>query len=167
MCLQPNVRALQQEWSNEPMSKGTPQSAQVTSPGEDEFEAIGGPTLNLGCRCKQYDPCHRHTAACWSIWHAASVALELAVHGDRAPTSVVRTWAGEDVDESECWVQRPGERKAELPSLGWDAALETFRPFLSYSELGQMIAGRPSDMYDALASILGLDQITVVERRLN
>lgn len=30
-----------------------------------------------------------------------------------------------------------------------------------------MIAGRPSEMYHALSSMLGLDQVTATERRLN
>lgn len=106
-------------------------------------------------------------------WHnlhepaPASVVLQLAIDGDRGRTTVTRTWTGQDLEQSECWVQRPGAPRASLASLGWDTDLVTYRPFLSYSELGQIIAGRPSEMYDALASILGLEQIADAERRLN
>jgi hypothetical protein len=95
-----------------------------------------------------------------------SVVLELAIDGDRGRTTIARTWTGDDVHDSRSWVQRPGAARAELASLGWDADLVTYRPFLSYSELGQVIAGRPSEMYDALTSILGLEQVADAERRL-
>jgi hypothetical protein len=106
-------------------------------------------------------------------WHnlheqaPASVVLQLALDAERGHTTVARTWTGQEVDQSDCWVQRPGAPRTSLSNLGWDSDLATYRPFLSYSELGQVIAGRPSEMYDALASILGLEQITDAERRLN
>jgi hypothetical protein len=36
--------------------------------------------------------------------------------------------------------------------LGWDQALATYRPFLSYNELGSMLDEGPSKLYDALSS---------------
>ncbi|MGH3305550.1 MAG: hypothetical protein ACRDOK_28575 [Streptosporangiaceae bacterium] len=50
--------------------------------------------------------------------------------------------------------------------MNWSAPLEVLRPFLSYSELGALVSGRPSDMYDALQAILGLDQLVSAEKRL-
>lgn len=94
------------------------------------------------------------------------VAVELMVEGDTEPTTVLRTWHGADVADSEAEWERPGTDPAPLGSLGWDADLSTYRPFLSYSELGQMISGRPSEMYDAVASILGLEQLTGAATRL-
>jgi hypothetical protein len=45
--------------------------------------------------------------------------------------------------------------------------LQVYRAFLAYSELGALVAGKPSEMYDALQSILGLDQLIDTEQRLN
>jgi hypothetical protein len=50
--------------------------------------------------------------------------------------------------------------------MNWSAPLEVFRPFLSYSELGALVTGRPGDMYDALQAILGLDQLVSAGKRL-
>jgi hypothetical protein len=97
---------------------------------------------------------------------SAIVAVDLQIEGDRGTTTVRRTWSGTDVDQSDCWAQRPDQPRTTLSELGWDAALHTYRPFLSYSELGQLIAGDPKDMYDALASILGLEQLSEAEKRL-
>ena len=46
------------------------------------------------------------------------------------------------------------------------AALELYRPFLSYSELGALVGGKPSSMHDALQAILGLDVLIEAERVL-
>lgn len=51
---------------------------------------------------------------------------------------------------------------ASLDHLGWPEALTSWRPFLSYNELGSMFQGRPSEVYDALASILGLGDLVAV-----
>lgn len=104
-----------------------------------------------------------------NLHHGADtmIELELVVDGDRGRTTVCRTWTGADVDRSQAWVQRPGLAREPLSALGWDAALTTYRPFLSYSELGQTIAGKPSEMYDAIAAILGLERISDAEQRLN
>ncbi|MGW1886097.1 hypothetical protein [Streptomyces sp. NPDC001970] len=51
-----------------------------------------------------------------------------------------------------------------LAELGGDEDLTAYRPFLSYSELAHMIGGRPSEMYDAIASILGLEQLAAADK---
>lgn len=106
----------------------------------------------------------------WRNLHAATepeTAVELAIDGDRGKTQVVRTWTGQGVAESQATAQRPGQPRSELSSLGWDQELTTYRPFLSYAELGQMIDGKPSEMYDAVASILGLERLSEAEERLS
>lgn len=97
---------------------------------------------------------------------ASQVAVGLAEDGQPGTTSVVRRWHGSDVGDSQCSVQRPGQPRGDLSSLGWERDLATYRPFLSYSELGRMLDSRPSDMYDALAGILGLERLATAEERL-
>ena len=47
-----------------------------------------------------------------------------------------------------------------------DAALRTHRPFLSYNELGSLLDEGPSKLYDALSSILGLEDLVEAQRAL-
>ncbi|MET8393767.1 AAA family ATPase [Streptomyces anthocyanicus] len=94
------------------------------------------------------------------------VAVELRIDGDSEPATVLRTWHGDDVADSTAELDRPGRTPVPLPDLGWQDDLATYRPFLSYSELGQVIGGKPSEMYDAVASILGLEQLAAADKRL-
>jgi DNA repair exonuclease SbcCD ATPase subunit len=50
--------------------------------------------------------------------------------------------------------------------MGWAGAVEMYRPFLSYSELGSMLDAGPSALYDALSAILGLEDLIDAEARL-
>jgi energy-coupling factor transporter ATP-binding protein EcfA2 len=98
---------------------------------------------------------------------AAQVAVTLAADGQAGTTTLAREWApGAELDDATVYVQEPGARRVPGNPDGWAAPLELYRPFLSYSELGALLDGRPSDMYDALQAILGLDQLIDAERRL-
>ncbi|MGW2772131.1 AAA family ATPase [Streptomyces olivaceoviridis] len=105
----------------------------------------------------------------WRNLHHAQepqVAVELRIDGDPEPATVLRTWNGGDVADSTAELDRPGRDPVPLSDLGWQEDLATYRPFLSYSELGQVIGGKPSEMYDAVASILGLEQLAAADARL-
>ena len=97
---------------------------------------------------------------------APAVRVELAVDGTKGTTSVERTWTGTGALESSATAQLHGSPKSDLASLGWAGALETYRPFLSYSELGAMLAGKRHVLYDALFSILGLSRLVEAQDRL-
>ncbi|WP_112470922.1 hypothetical protein [Streptomyces triticisoli] len=86
--------------------------------------------------------------------------------GDPERTTVLRTWYGDDVADSAAELGRPGHDPVPLPDLGRQADPATYRPFLSYSELGQVIGGKPSEMYGAVAAVLGLEQLASVDKRL-
>jgi hypothetical protein len=62
-------------------------------------------------------------------------------------------------------VRRGKDRLTDLGDLGWEEPLVTFRPFLSYSELGAVVAA-PSKLYDELKSILGLEEVTATTKLL-
>ena len=63
-------------------------------------------------------------------------------------------------------VQPKGKPKTSLEALGWKAALVSYRPFLSYNELGSMLDDGPSKLYDALSLVLGLEDLVGAQTSL-
>ncbi len=105
----------------------------------------------------------------WRNLHAPDqvrLSAELLLE-DAGPAVAERRWerhAG--FAESRATVQVAGEKQAGLDRLGWQDALVTYRPFLSHSELEAFLSG-PSHLYDLLSSVLGLEDLTAAEQRLN
>lgn len=115
-------------------------------------------------------------AAVWSQnWrnlhagHPAEIRIGLAEECSGTTTLGVDWPTGSDVDVDDltAWVQREGQKREEMSTLGWEAALEMYRPLLSYDELGRILEGRPSDFYDQLYKLLGLEQLTEAMARLD
>ncbi|HET9942392.1 MAG TPA: AAA family ATPase, partial [Terriglobia bacterium] len=87
------------------------------------------------------------------------IEARLLIDGRAGAYTVTRAWSGvDDLDDGEAAVQRDGA-SAPLTSLGWEEALSTYRPFLSYNELGSMLEEGPAKLFDALAAILGLEDL--------
>jgi hypothetical protein len=63
-------------------------------------------------------------------------------------------------------VQLLGKAPASIDSRGWSQALKTYRPFLSYGELGGLIEDGPSRLHDAIVNILGLEEFTRIKEEL-
>ena len=107
----------------------------------------------------------------WRNLHApgeSRIQIELAADGQPGVLKVTRHWpAGAELDSAQSLVQAHGQRQEPLATAGWDRRIELFRPFLSYSELGALVSGTPSAMYDAVQAILGLDQLVDAEKRLD
>jgi AAA domain len=106
-------------------------------------------------------------------WHnlhtpeGSRLAVALASDGQAGVTTVERVWEpGARLEDSAGFEQVPGKPRQPFESLRWAGPLELYRPFLSYSELGALVTGRPSEMYDAVQAILGLDQLIEAEDRL-
>jgi DNA repair exonuclease SbcCD ATPase subunit len=94
------------------------------------------------------------------------IEVKLAIEGDTGRSTLTRTWEGDDFDASRAELRRPGHGRAPLDQTDWKQALRDFRPFLSYIDLDRMISGKPSEMYDAIATILGLGQLSAADGRL-
>ncbi|MQA96578.1 MAG: AAA family ATPase [Streptosporangiales bacterium] len=93
----------------------------------------------------------------------SEVVVRLRIADDSGPARLIcRDLAG----EPRTTVARDGEGEIPAEALGWGPAMATFRPFLPYAELGQMMSGQPSGLHDALASILGTDVLGAAEERL-
>ena len=105
----------------------------------------------------------------WRNLHHSDPALveaELSVEG-RGSVRVVHEWKSTDeVDDGETIVQPHGQKKTSLDRIGWRQALLTYRPFLSYNELGSMLDEGPSKLYDALSVVLGLEDLVNAQKML-
>lgn len=97
----------------------------------------------------------------------ARIDAEFVLEGSKGTTLISRSWApGAKLEEAETLVTGSGSKASTIDDLGWAAAVEMYRPFLSYSELGSMLDAGPSALYDALSAILGLEDLVVAEGRL-
>lgn len=95
------------------------------------------------------------------------VRVEFAVPGSKA-TTVGVDWADDaDLTGSATWTQVAGaKRQSGTGSLGWSSAIDIYRPLLTYDEIGALLDQEPSKLYDALATLLGLEEIQDAEQRL-
>ncbi len=103
-----------------------------------------------------------------NLHHAeqAQVSADFAIDGEKGATTVTRTWETENIESSQVVVMRPSRRKADFASLGWSSALEAYRPFLSYNELGSMFDEGPTKLHDRLSAILGLGELDLASELL-
>ena len=104
----------------------------------------------------------------WRSMHypdQARITAEFVIEG-AGPAQAQRIWqAGADFAGSSVTVQVAGEKQAGIERLGWTSALTDYRPFLSHSEL-EAFFGSPSGLYELLASVLGLEDLTLAAARL-
>ena len=91
----------------------------------------------------------------------ARITAVLAEDGRREPLTIERKWT-DDADMNGSTLTLNGKRRS-LAETGWEEALRSYPPLLSHNELGRILEGRPSELYDALASILGLIDIATAE----
>ncbi|MFC9229884.1 AAA family ATPase [Streptomyces decoyicus] len=96
----------------------------------------------------------------------SKVEVGLAIAGDTRPSTLTCTWPGDDVTAPEVVFKRPGHSQRPFKDAGWEQALNSYRPFLSYSDLDKVISGKPSELYDSIATILGLGELTAADERL-
>lgn len=95
------------------------------------------------------------------------VRVGLTIEGSE-PTVVGVDWTS-DAALKECstWTQVGKQKRTTgTDALGWKSAVELHRPILSYDEIGGLFDATPSTLHDALAKLLGLDEITDAEKRL-
>src|SRR5499427_3689997 len=91
-----------------------------------------------------------------------SLRATFLVEGATGPCVVSRAWAEQaDFESAAATAETPSHASSDLAELGWTQALRTHRPFLSYNELGSLLDEGPSKLYDALSSILGLEDLVL------
>ena len=84
------------------------------------------------------------------------------------PFTVGLDWASDAaLAERTSWTQVGSDKRVDgTDHLGWALPVELWRPVLSYDELGRLFDGGPSALYDALAKLLGLDDLSEAENGL-
>ncbi len=108
----------------------------------------------------------------WRNLHHASrtaVSAELLVEGETSAITVTRSWPeGVDIEGSVRKIARSGtsDPAPHWEELGWEEALRTYRPFLSYNELGSMFDAGPTELHDRIQDVLGLDLLTDASKAL-
>jgi energy-coupling factor transporter ATP-binding protein EcfA2 len=105
----------------------------------------------------------------WRNLHHPTAAIEATLAVERLPGSTVvrREWAeGAELAGGVVTVQPHGEKRTDLGHLGWQEALVTYRPFLSYNELGSMFDEGPTKLHDAVSVVLGLEELPLAEKAL-
>ncbi|WP_231390295.1 AAA family ATPase [Nocardia sp. CNY236] len=97
----------------------------------------------------------------------ARIELELLTGGSAPELTIGTRWeADADLPEARWIQQRALGPPTEFAKDRWSTELELYRPFLSYSELGALVDGKPSDLFDALHQLLGLDELTLAQERI-
>jgi len=106
----------------------------------------------------------------WRNLHDAadsSVAVDLVSAGTSGVTRILREWQpGADLADSTWSRQLRGAKREPFDAAEWREDLLAYRPFLSYRELGDLISGKPSELHDALKSVLGLGPLAAAHDRL-
>lgn len=101
----------------------------------------------------------------WRNLHSGDPAqIRIAIAEECSGTTTIGVdWPpGDDVTvgNMDWWVQRKGQKREPVSALGWEAPLTMYRPLLSYDELSSILEGKPSEFYDQLYRLLGLEQLT-------
>lgn len=98
---------------------------------------------------------------------SSSITVDLVSAGTVGTTSIVRSWKpGEGLDGGDWTRQLHGAKRTPFDVTEWQDDLLAYRPFLSYRELGNLISGKPSELHDALKSVLGLGPLATAQTRL-
>ncbi|MEQ1759420.1 MAG: AAA family ATPase [Vicinamibacterales bacterium] len=98
--------------------------------------------------------------------HPTTIEAHLLLEG-QGPLKVSAAWGdGAALEDGKTTVQPTGKTKTSLKALGWTDALASHRPFLSYNELGSMLDEGPSKLYDALSTVLGLEDLVQAQDAL-
>ena len=97
----------------------------------------------------------------------AAIEAEFSLQGESKPCALALEWKdGEPLESGRRTAQIRGKERTDAAALGWEGPLVSYRPCLSYNELGSMLDEGPSKLYDGLAAILGLEDLVTSQKRL-
>ena len=106
---------------------------------------------------------HNEFRAGWRNLHEGDpceVEVTLLQEGDQ-PATVRVTWpAGTTNARDAQWTYQVAGKPRESTDLGWTAAIQNYRPMLSYDDLGVLLTAKPSELHDSIARALDLDALS-------
>lgn len=126
--------------------------------------ALTGTTYRWHARASQWKECWRN------IHDGGPTRIDVTLAEEGVgPTKLTVEWANDvALDGMVTSLQRRGEKKeAGAASLGWADPLETYRPMLTYEELGALLAAEPKVLYDAMSTVLGLQHLAEAVKALD
>ncbi|MGC9671225.1 AAA family ATPase [Planosporangium sp. 12N6] len=95
------------------------------------------------------------------------IAVDLRTDGQPTPVRVERSWAADaELAAASVTVTDADGRSTDLAGLGLAEPLKLYRPFLTAADLGKLVSGTPSELFDAINAILGLDALADADKRL-
>ena len=107
---------------------------------------------------------HPDFGAAWRNLHDPEPS-EIEVRVDQAgvgPATIRVSWPRgcTDVAAARTTFQVNGRQQEDAATaLGWRSALQSYRPLLSYDDLGQLLTAKPSELHDSIASALALGDL--------
>jgi energy-coupling factor transporter ATP-binding protein EcfA2 len=129
--------------------------------------ALTGESYRFANRAKHWRDSWRNLHSNESAAIEVDFAMESADGRTGSSATVGVDWTPEaQLVGCQRWSQIRGQRREPVGALGWDQALITYRPLMSYDELGGLLEDGPSNLYDALNRLLGLDEIADADDRL-
>ena len=98
---------------------------------------------------------------------SVEIEAKFTTEGERQPLVARCTWPAGEIDLKAASMTVRGVRHGDgRATLGWDAALSTYRPFLPYNELGSIADGTPSALFDMMSAALGIESLVEAGKRL-
>lgn len=112
---------------------------------------------------------HAEFRAGWRNLHAGDPCeINVTIHQEgQQPATVRVSWPSGATDPRDAdWTYQVAGKPRESTDLGWTAAIQSYRPMLSYDDLGVLLMAKPSELHDSIARALDLNALTAAVESL-
>ena len=87
------------------------------------------------------------------------IHAEISLTGQTEFHVISATWEEDDLERVAIRVSTHNGPPRGIGTRGWQDAVKTYRPILSYAELAQIVERGPAERYEAIAPILGMQSL--------
>ena len=87
------------------------------------------------------------------------IHAEISLTGQTEFHVISATWEEDDLERVAIRVSTHNGPPRGIGTLGWQDAVKTYRPILSYAESAQIVERGPAERYEAIAPILGMQSL--------
>lgn len=98
--------------------------------------------------------------------NSTKISADFAVDGHAGAVRLAAEWPVDGALGDATFITRGADGNTDL-DLGWADSVVSHRPLLSYPEMAKLAEAGPSALYDSIASILGLEELTEVLARVS